>query len=117
MLVSIPFGFLRTYGPLVWKDIDRYQKLASSGDLAPGDEVYSKSFLYDYGLNQAFTTAEKCPISDCEDIHAGGRQEDRNIPSLVHRYSVALVSRTILLSDTLPLNILYSLIFAAVHTT
>ncbi|KAI0829055.1 cytochrome P450, partial [Trametes gibbosa] len=45
MLVSIPFGFLRTYGPLVWKDIDRYQKLASSGDLAPGDEPRNVLYL------------------------------------------------------------------------
>ncbi|CDO77266.1 hypothetical protein BN946_scf184753.g16 [Trametes cinnabarina] len=39
MLISIPFGFLRTYGPMVWKDVDRYQKLAASGNIAPNDEV------------------------------------------------------------------------------
>ncbi|OSD01192.1 cytochrome P450 [Trametes coccinea BRFM310] len=38
MLISIPFGFLRTYGPMVWRDIDRYQKMAASGHLAPKDE-------------------------------------------------------------------------------
>ncbi|KAH9854415.1 cytochrome P450, partial [Lenzites betulinus] len=45
MLVSIPFGFLRTYGPLVWKDIDRYQKLAASGNLAPKDEPRNVLYL------------------------------------------------------------------------
>lgn len=39
MLISIPFGFLRTYGPMVWKDINRYQKMATTGNLSPKDEV------------------------------------------------------------------------------
>ncbi|KAI0352283.1 cytochrome P450 [Trametes cingulata] len=45
MLISIPFGFLRTYGPKVWKDIDRYQKLAASGDLSPKDEPRNVLYL------------------------------------------------------------------------
>ncbi|KAI0370067.1 cytochrome P450 [Pilatotrama ljubarskyi] len=45
MLVSIPFGFLRTYGPKVWKDIDRYQKMAASGNLSPEDEPRNVLYL------------------------------------------------------------------------
>lgn len=48
MLVSIPFGFMRTYGPKVWRDIDRYQKIATSGDTAPEDEVPSWRRLLGY---------------------------------------------------------------------
>ncbi|KAJ8462618.1 hypothetical protein ONZ51_g10787 [Trametes cubensis] len=45
MLISIPFGFLRTYGPMVWKDIDRYQKMATSGNLSPKDEPRNVLYL------------------------------------------------------------------------
>ncbi len=41
MLVSIPFGFLRKYGPRIWKDIDRYEELLASGKLSPKEEVSS----------------------------------------------------------------------------
>ncbi|KAI8989060.1 cytochrome P450 [Trametes punicea] len=44
MLVNIPLGFLRVFGPLLWKDIDRYQKMATSGNVAPQDEP--RSILY-----------------------------------------------------------------------
>nr|BED42997.1 cytochrome P450 monooxygenase [Trametes versicolor] len=45
MLVSIPFGFMRTYGPKVWRDIDRYQKIATSGETAPEDEPRNVLYL------------------------------------------------------------------------
>ncbi|KAI8980568.1 cytochrome P450 [Trametes punicea] len=45
MLVSIPFGFLRVYGPKVWKDIDRYQEMAISGNLPPQNEPRNVLYL------------------------------------------------------------------------
>ncbi|KAH9885397.1 cytochrome P450 [Cubamyces lactineus] len=45
MLISIPFGFLRTYGPMVWKDINRYQKMATTGNLSPKDEPRNVLYL------------------------------------------------------------------------
>ena len=50
MFISIPFGFLRTYGPKVWRDIDRYEAImveaeASGRKLSPKDEVLLLEFL------------------------------------------------------------------------
>ena len=39
MLITIPFGFLRVYGPNVWRDINRYEDMLRSGKLTPKDEV------------------------------------------------------------------------------
>ena len=39
MLITIPFGFLRKYGPKVWRDIDRYEEIVRSGKVSPQDEV------------------------------------------------------------------------------
>ncbi|PIL31185.1 cytochrome P450 [Ganoderma sinense ZZ0214-1] len=38
MLITIPFGFLRVYGPKVWRDINRYEDMVRSGKLSPKDE-------------------------------------------------------------------------------
>lgn len=48
MFISIPFGFLRTYGPKVWRDINRYEDImadaeASGRKLSPKDEVLHPS--------------------------------------------------------------------------
>ncbi|KAI0801421.1 cytochrome P450 [Fomes fomentarius] len=45
MLVSIPFGFLRKYGPRIWKDIDQYEDLLASGKLSPKEEPRHVLFL------------------------------------------------------------------------
>nr|VWP00915.1 V-SNARE [Ganoderma boninense] len=41
MLITIPFGFLRVYGPKVWRDINRYEDMLRSGKLSPKDELFA----------------------------------------------------------------------------
>ncbi|KAI0779004.1 cytochrome P450 [Trametes elegans] len=38
VLVIIPFRYLCTFGPQVWPDINRYEKMIASGNTAPEDE-------------------------------------------------------------------------------
>lgn len=46
MLITIPFGFLRVFGPNVWRDINRYEDMVRSGKVSSKDEV---------GLSSSFT--------------------------------------------------------------
>ncbi|EJF67426.1 cytochrome P450 [Dichomitus squalens LYAD-421 SS1] len=45
MLITIPFGFLRKYGPKVWRDIDRYEEISRSRKLSPKDEPRTVLYL------------------------------------------------------------------------
>ena len=41
MFIAIPFGFLRTYGPKVWRDINRYEDLIADAAVS-GRDLESK---------------------------------------------------------------------------
>ncbi|KAI0756132.1 cytochrome P450 [Daedaleopsis nitida] len=45
MLINIPFGFLRKYGPKIWQDINRYEDLIASGTLSGKNEPRNVLFL------------------------------------------------------------------------
>ncbi|OBZ68632.1 Lanosterol 14-alpha demethylase [Grifola frondosa] len=45
MLISIPFGFLRIYGPQLWQDVNKYEAMAASGKVSPKDEPRSVLYL------------------------------------------------------------------------
>ncbi|KAI0774921.1 cytochrome P450 [Trametes elegans] len=44
MLIRIPFGFLRKFGPRLWRDVDRYQEMVASEEISPEEEP--KHILY-----------------------------------------------------------------------
>ncbi|KAI0714630.1 cytochrome P450 [Earliella scabrosa] len=45
MLIRIPFGFLRTFGPRIWQDINRYEDMIASGKLSLKSEPRTVLFL------------------------------------------------------------------------
>ena len=46
MLIRIPFGFLRTFGPRIWQDINRYEDMIASGKLSLKSEVTLPRYFY-----------------------------------------------------------------------
>lgn len=69
MLIKIPFGFLVGLGPQLWKDVNKYERLAASGTLNAKTEVSPDLMLSVRSCVHQISTAQKCSVPHHEDLY------------------------------------------------